>query len=95
MFPVLFARQGLSLAQIGVLTVLFPAVWGGRKGHAPPNVQSASADTDTTYLAACGAPGGEPGRGRPILSRLTVTARLPVQPSSRSQFSSVRSRNCG
>jgi MFS family permease len=28
-FPVLFARQGVSVAQVGVLAALFPAVWGG------------------------------------------------------------------
>ena len=27
-FPVLFARHGLSVAQIGVLAALYPAVWG-------------------------------------------------------------------
>lgn len=27
-FPVLFARHGLSVAQIGVLVALYPAVWG-------------------------------------------------------------------
>ena len=27
-FPVLFARHGLSIAQIGVLAALYPAVWG-------------------------------------------------------------------
>jgi len=28
LFPILFARGGLSLAQIGVLTAVYPAVWG-------------------------------------------------------------------
>ena len=27
-FPVLYARHGLSVAQIGVLAALYPAVWG-------------------------------------------------------------------
>jgi MFS family permease len=29
LFPVLFARHGLTVAQIGVLAALYPAVWGG------------------------------------------------------------------
>ena len=34
LFPVLFAAAGLSVAQIGVLAALYPAVWGARAaGH--------------------------------------------------------------
>ena len=27
-FPILFARHGLTVSQIGVLAALYPAVWG-------------------------------------------------------------------
>ncbi len=68
LFPLLFAASGINLGQIGVLTAIYPAAWGGPAAFYRSALRPRG--PKTVYLSWDGGPGSRPGLdsgGRRIL----------------------------